>query len=472
VGGEPSIKPAMPAFDRLRNRLRLLARSERGMALPTAIFAMVASLGMASVAVISSVDSQRGTARDNDSKSAIAAADAGANVALLRLNRYAGALSTSTSSNCLGVSGSTLTVTGAAGDGWCPAITGTVGDATFSYRVSPVVAAGTLTVISTGTAGAVGRRIAISFRTATVGSAFSREGLIGLDDIEIDERADVRVGVGTNGDIHVHNNGNVCGNVRHGIGREATFDNNGTQCSGYSIVEGNVNLPPVSSFIPTNIATSNSNARLAKCSLPGTPRDCQLDAYADTHGRSYPESPLSSSRALTVDNGATLTLTGGDYFICSLFLDNNAHLYIGSGAHVRIFFDTPENCGLTAGAHQIHVDNNADITATGYQSDRGQFDVPGFYLLGSPNIQTYAYWSNNAGGAEMVLYGPNTDIEFRNNATFVSAVAGKTVHMNNNAIVEALASQAIPQLGGATIFARQSYVECTGAIASPPNANC
>ncbi len=43
---------------------------------------------------------------------------------------------------------------------------------------------------------------------------------------------------------------------------------------------------------------------------------------------------------------------------------------------------------------------------------------------------------------------------------------------DNNAIVEGAAPEALPQLGGATIFARQSYVECTGATASPPNANC
>lgn len=446
------------------------------MALPTAIFAMVASLGFASVAVVSSVDTQRGSARDHDSKSAIAAADAGESVALLRLNRYAAALNPSTSP-CLQVNGSgQIQLSGPDVDGWCPAIAGTVGDASYSYRASPAVADGTLTVVSTGTSGAVSRRIATTFNTGTVGRIFGKEGLIGVDDVFIDENADARVGVGTNGDIHVLNNGNVCGNVRHGVGRDATFENNGTQCSGYSVTEGNVTLPPVSSFIPTDIATNNYNYRLVKCITtdPRDPTGCQEDIYVTDNGRgptsTVPWNP--STRAITTGNNATLTLTGGDYFICSLSLNNNSHLIAAGIAPVRIFFDTPENCLLGEGDKQIDIQNNSDITATGYQPDDDRFNLPGFYLLGSTDIETYASWSNNAGNAEMVLYAPNTNIELKNNGVFTGAIAGKTIHLDNNAIVEGAAPEALPDLGGATIFARQSYVECVGAVASPPDANC
>jgi len=462
----------MPFFAPVRRRLRELLSSERGMALPTAIFATVASLGLAGAAVIGSVDVQHGTSRDQGSKNSIAAADAGASVALMRLNRYASALTTSTP--CLGMSGSTLVVTGVAADGWCPEVKGTVGSSTYAYRVTPQVTGGTMSVVATGNAGGVSRRIAISFKTTTVGSALGAEGVIGVDKVEIDNNADARVGVGTNGSVHVHNNGNVCGSIRHGVGKPKTdFDVNGTQCKGYVETEGNVSLPAVSTFMPTDIATNNSNYRLFKCTKTNVPIGCQNDSYVDKHEASFPTSPWNStSRAITVDNGATLTLTGGDYFACSLFLDNNSHLYIGALAHVRIFFDTPENCKLKAGDNQIEVQNNADIVATGYQPTKGQFDVPGFYLMGSPTIPTSAYWSNNAGGAEMVLYGPNTDIELNNNATYIGAIAGKTVHLDNNAIVKQDAGFKAPPIGGATLFQRQSYIECTGGSASPPNAYC
>src|SRR3712207_8559141 len=46
------------------------------------------SFAFVSVGVVSSVNAQRGTMRDQDSKAALAAAEAGANMALMRSNRY------------------------------------------------------------------------------------------------------------------------------------------------------------------------------------------------------------------------------------------------------------------------------------------------------------------------------------------------------------------------------------------------
>jgi len=441
------------------------------MALPTAIFATVASLGLASAAVMSSVDVQVGAKRDQGSKNAIAAADAGAGVALLRLNRYAGALSTATP--CLGLSGSTLVVTTAAADGWCPEVSGTVGSSTYSYRVTPQVIGSPMTVVATGANGGVSRRIAIGFKATTVGSALGAEGLIGIDEVEIDNNSDAQVSVGTNGNIHVHNNGNVCGNIRHGVGKKATFDNNGTQCKGYSITEGNISLPDVSTFMPTDIATNNSNFRLVACTKTkpvAEPPGCQTDTYTGSWSSTEPWNP--KTRTISTGNNATLTLGGGDYFICRLVLNNNVNLIMADGAKIRVFFDTPENCKLSAVATQIDIENNASISSTGYQPELGKFDVPGFYLMGSPTIASEVRWSNNSGVNELVIYAPNSHIQLNNNATYIGAVAGKSVHLENNAIVRQDAGFKPPQIGGATLYQRQSYVECTGATASPPNANC
>jgi len=457
----------MLVIDRFLLLIRDLRRNERGMALPTAIFAMVASLGLASAAVLSTVDVQRGGSRDNDSKSAIAAADAGASVALMRLNRYAGAFSTSTP--CLSAPAGTLALSTASADGWCPSISGTVGDSSYVYRVTPATAT-TMSVVATGSNGVVSRRVALTFKKTTVGSALGKEGIIGVDDVEIDNNADARVSVGTNGNITVHNNGNVCGNIRHGIGKKAEFGNNGTQCAGYQITEGNVTLPPVSSFMPTDIATNNSNYRLVTCTKTGVPSGCQSDSYTGKWGGTEPWD--SSSRTIYASNNTTLTLGGGDYWVCRLYIKNNSHLVMKEGAKVRIFFDTPENCGVKAGEKQIDINNNADVTATGYQPEIGKYDVPGFYVMGSPTIPTTIEFSNNSGNNEFILYAPNSDIIVKNNATYTGVIAGKTVHLDNNAIVRQDAGFEPPQIGGATIFERQSYVECTGATASPPNAGC
>jgi hypothetical protein len=458
----------MLSISRARGQTSRLLRSEQGMALPTALLATVISFSLATTAVVASVDSQQGTTRDHDSKEAIAAADAGSNIALLRLNRYTKALSSSTP--CLRVSGGMLATSTAEADGWCPAVTGTVGGATYSYRVTPQVSSGSMSVVATGTSGAISRRIDVSFTASTVGSVLSGAGVIGEEEISLDNNADVRVGIGTNGNVTVKNNANVCGNIRHGIGKKAEFGNNGTQCSGYSITEGNETLPSVSTFMPTDIATNNSNYRLVQCTKTNVPVGCQSDTYSDSWSSTVPWN--STTRTISTSNNATLTLGGGDYFICKLELSNNSHLIMADGAHVRVFFDTPENCGYTKATRQIEISNNAGITSTGYQPSLGKFDVPGFYLLGSPTIPTSVEWSNNSGTNEFVLYAPNSSINLSNNATYIGVIAGKTVHLDNNAIVKQDAGFEPPKIGGVTLYTRQAYIECTGATASPPNANC
>lgn len=517
----------MEIYARLRRRMRLLVRSEHGMALPTALFATVASLGLASAAVMSSVDVQRGTKRDSDSKSAIASVDAGVNVARMRLNRYQAGLSEKTP--CIGPAGEAQTPVA----GWCPATAPeTVGASTFSYQFSAVgggVCGGyDLCVVATGSADGVTRRVQVTFDgDGLVGSGNEEkegeekegkegvsekgnkggwgggsEGVIGVDKVEIYNNADARVGVGTNGDVVVHNNANVCGNVRHGVGKKATFENNADQCDGYTTTEGNATMPPVTSFMPVSIATNNSNYRLVKCTKTSPvkePVGCQSDTYNKSWSSTEPWNP--STRTINASNNATLTLGGGDYFVCKLELSNNVDLIMAEGSQVRIFFDTPENCKLTAGAKQIYIRNNAAVTSTGYQPDEDQFAMPGFYVIGSPTIPTTVEWKNNSGNAnELILYAPNSNVILENNATFYGAVAGKTVLLENNVEVTRDEGFEIPpgldpwqkqgsetaeeeskegeteggETEGYVYYTPQHYVECTG-IPGPgeaPNASC
>jgi hypothetical protein len=455
-------------------RLRRLLSSERGMVLPTALFATIAAFGLATAAVIATVNTQHGTTRDQDSKEAIAAADAGANVAMLRLNRYAAALTPSTP--CLGISGTSLVLAGAAGDGWCPEITGTVGDSSYAYRMTPG-SEGAMSIVATGRSGTVSRRVDVTLTSSTVGSVLEGAGVIGVEDITVENNADIRVGVGTNGNVKLENNATICGNIRHGVGKKATFTNNSDQCAGYTVTEGNESLPPVSSFIPSDIATNNYDNWLAKCTtVNGTklPTGCETDSYIANGNKGFTETvPWNSkTRTISTEQNSTLTLDGGDYFVCRLILSNNSHLIMNASAHVRIFFDTPENCGLKAGAEQLSLSNNTDIQATGNQGAPGAA-LPGLYLMGSTSIPTKATFANNSNTtSEFVLYAPNTDIIIENNATYKGVLAGKTIKLTNHATVEQDAGFKPPEIGGAKLYSRQSYVECVGASGSPPNANC
>jgi hypothetical protein len=462
----------MAAIDRFILLVRQLRRNESGMALPTALFTMIAAMGLASAAVMASVDSQHGTARDSGSKQAIAAADAGANIALLRLNRYASAFTVTRP--CLEVSGGSLVLAERSADGWCPAVNGTVGGASYSYRITP--SAASMSVVSTGTAGGVSRKVDVTFNPSNIGSIFEKEGLIGIEDMVITGSAEIHVGLGTNGNVNTTGNAELCGNVRHGIGKDWSNTGSASQCQGYGELEANVTLPEVSSFMPANIATSNSNYRLALCTkktiTERVPAGCEEDSFTGaTRTGTVPWNPNTRTISMT-DSKSTLTLTGGDYWICKIDL-NGGQLIMGEKAPVRIFFDTPENCGISSGGSQININGGSTISATGYNENLQIYEMPGFYLTGSISRPTTVNINGNAKDKdEMVMYGPNTTFNINGNMTYIGVIAGKKVNILGNATITQPKGYKPPDIGGATIYSRQSYVECMTAVSSPPNAGC
>lgn len=469
------------------------------MALPTVLFAMVASMGLAGAAVVASVDVQQGSKRDSGSKSAIAAADAGANIATMRLARFSKTLATN---QCVVESGGTLVATKAVNTGgqlWCPPVSGTVGRGTYTYWVSPAGAACAgyaLCVVSVGTVDGVSRRIELTFNESSLenggggsseeeeeggsgGGSF--EGLIGQDKIEITGSADLRVGVGTNGEIVGHNNSaTVCGDMRVGIGKPKPLVK---QCSGYGVTYGNVNLPPVTSFMPANIATSNANYRFTTCDNKSLPTGCQTDGFSGNWNKE-PFNP--TTRTLSLGAQEALTVSGPNYWLCKLNLSGGSELIMKAGAKVRFFFDTPQKCGMPAGATQIEMSGSSRITSTGYQSTPGNFDMPGFYLLGTGRV----YLGGNNGTNELIVYGPESEIELKGNATYKGLIAGKTLLVTGSATVKSDANYELPpelrpppktgeeEAGEKVLTSRlytpQTFVECEGvpAAGQAPNASC
>lgn len=544
------------------------------MALPVALFAMIGSMSLAGAAVVATTDVQVGAHRDDSSKDAIAAADAGANVARVRQTRYGFVLNEWNPCLKLGTGGQLEKAPAETigGQRWCPPVSGTVGDSSYVYRVSPVgedCGAYELCVVSTGTADEISRRIEVTYnRSGLVTNESEKigresreqreqterelqeakekeeeqktkeleekiqkekeeeskraavEGFIGRDGITLSGNADIRVGVGTNGHLSTSGNASICGDIRVGVGKKWTKSGNASQCSGYQTSEGNVDLPPVSSFIPTSIATLNSNNRLRACTSTNVPVDCQKDAYTGNWKSKPPFN--ATTRAITLSSNDTLTVGGGDYWVCSISMSGNSQLIMATGSRVRFFFDTPEHCGT---GNQLSLSGNNRISSTGYQPGLGQFDVPGFYFLGSPTVASQINLSGNYGTVnELVIYGPDTYINVSGNATFKGILVGKQIAMSGNGKVEQDAGFPVPpELNpGATeeegnpseeeeateeeeemtpeerelkelqekvereeaekektnrsaiYFTPQAYFECTGLApaGSPPNVNC
>ena len=83
------------------------------------------------------------------------------------------------------------------------------------------------------------------------------------------------------------------------------------------------------------------------------------------------------------------------------------------------------------GELRAHIGESAEpqsatsrISSTGYQPSTGNFDVPGFYFVGSTHDPEPGQLSGNYRTVnELVIYGPDTDINVSGNATFKGIVA-------------------------------------------------
>ena len=444
------------------------------MALPTALFALVASFALATAAILSSVDVQQGTRYDSGRKNAIAAADSGASVALLRLNRFQKSLTDATP--CVGPLGEPQTPTA----GWCPPTQPerlSSSGSTFNYQVSAFnEASPTLTVVSVGTAAGVSRRVEVGLFSTDEQHVFADEHLIGKDGIEVIGNPFIKTDIGTDGDVTGKGSYELCGNVRHGVGKSAPEPD----CDG-EILEGNRELPAVA--VPED--AGSSNCRL----VPNCLEDpTAVDPYQTQEsggggkGKGKEEGPTTlaspwnaATRTLEIGRNATLTMGGGDYLVCHLVINGGGKLYRAAETQVRIFVDSPEDCGYPSGTVQVEVRGGAEIISTA--NNQGEGVVPGIYVIGSPDRETRVVLAGNPTGNddgthELQLYAPFSQVTISGNTTWKGDIAGKSLVINGNPTIESLSGLEDQGLSVNSLWERTRYVECTGPSGSPPDANC
>jgi hypothetical protein len=443
----------MVAIDRFILLARELGRDQRGIAVPTALMALIASFALASVAVMSTVDVQQGTKRDHDSKEAIAAADAGANIALLRLNRYLPSLTAATP--CVGPNGEPQTPTG----GWCPSTaTEQVGGAAYSYRISAFTENGTIDVVSVGSSGTVSRRVNVALKTSTPKNVLAKERLIGQDEIEIvGTKTRIETDIGTNGSIIVGGTPIICGNDRVGPGKTGPNPSCGKQKS-----EGTQNLPPIS--VPADISTYNDNCRLEHNCTGAKLK--QEDTYSKKFTSKNPW-VASPTRKIDVASQNLLTMGGTIYWVCQIEIQGT--LYMPAKTSVQIYVDKPENCGLKPGDPQVVIGGQATVESDSFNPSQGLYEVPEIYVIGDGSVKMEGTPESTN---EVMIYAPNSEITIGGRASWMGMIAGKTIKIHGNPTIKSDPNLKLPEKNVASLFERTRYVECTGAAASPPNADC
>jgi hypothetical protein len=454
---------------KLRCRLRELLRSESGIAMPTVLSVSMMALGLGGVAAVASISAQQGSVRDYDVKEALAAADAGAERALLRYNRIV----TEETPVCLtlGVLSGVLEKVAPPASGWCAPVSGSVGSASYTYQVRPSINLATgklqLEIVSTGTSDDVSRRLEVE-ANAVIVKPFSQFSVVSDTDITMDANTDINANTAANGSITLKSEATICGNVQVGPGETVTDSSKDYPCPGNPPQStGVVVLPLVEQG---DVTTNNDNERLV------TGEDVLQGAEGCATDDEEPFDPVT--RTLCIRSNAVLTLGGQEYSLCRLELDSNSELIIAANPKTRIYFDAPENCPIfddesdftdSEGRKvQMLMDSNAQITVTS-----GDPTSAAFLFVGSDTISTVAHLdSENDLCGQYVVYGPRTDISLNSNTSICGSVAGREIHMDSFSAVHFDDRANEFEVPVPLHFQRTRYVECTGPSGTPPDANC
>lgn len=478
--------------DRLRARLidclGELRRSERGIALPMAMMITVIALGLAAVPIVASVSSQSGGSHDNAGNEALAAAEAGAELAILRQGEL---LHGTPDAAC--VSNGAL-----AAGGWCPQIgPKPIGEAEYRYQLRPCYAISTgdcaqvisssncnaaanqdpVQVVSTGIGRVGGRevkkRVAVtacanSTAVLTPGQLLLVEKRLAREVIEkamkeeVEKGTSVEVVPGKNETKTVETtvpapnvfvNGQIVGIDWLNMNNNAQVYNGGAGSNGWVKMVGSANVCGTVGY-GTTFTTDNSSSLSApsgcaagRKAAKGTaeypavalPADISTNnsntrlAAADPVGPNVWQrgniSWNSSNRSLTVTYDQ-LTLEGtAPYYLCKLTLAGGSKLLAGSGKKIKIYFDAPENCPGLNGSSQLQIANGAYV---GPDASSG----PIFYFVGSDTTtNSKIELGGGANVSQFIVYAPKSTIVANNGVNLKGVIIGKTLELGGGASI-------------------------------------
>ena len=474
------------------------ARDDGGFAVPVVLMLMLAAFAIVTVGVTSSINAQRGSTRDQSSKSALATAEAGVSQALMAYN---GDFTPSATSPCLmPVSNPPGTVQPrtAQGDGWCAPAVGSVSSGSYSYQVCPrwsdelgqcltSGAPGPINIVSTGTYNEVTRRVEV-ISTSSASPPFHNAGVISQNDLALDCNAEVHSESQAGGSLFLGASGSGCTSPKlcglNTVGPSGNATGHGLYtldplCAGpaqslSSIGHQPVSLPPVNQGLA---ATQNSNCRI-EGAITGVSA-CPDGSQDLITGKADNVSWDPATRSLSINGQKTaLTLGGSVYSFCRLTMSQNSTIYAQANTTVNVFFDDPTHCNPQlpaydpddqAGTAQMYLQSNTAIKA-----GAGSLAL---WFVGSPTTRTGIVMSSNsdinaACVQNFILYAPLSDVELRSNSTYCGAIAGYSIHLNQNArFYQSDATQGV-SLPGPPVYTPSRFVDCSAAPASPPNAGC
>lgn len=243
--------------------------------------------------------------------------------------------------------------------------------------------------------------------TSISGALFPVPGLLGMNAVRLNNGGTVAGDVSSNGQVTINNRVTVSQVV---LGKNApapTVKNSPAPAIASRPVAFN-QLAPVD---PGDSATNNANGQIQPAG-----------------GVSY----NASTRQLSLNNGATVTLTGGTYNFCSLNINNGSTLAIAPGAKARIIVDSPDRpgSGCPKNSGDFSVNNNSRISNPSQDVAAAEILV-----MGSNNLSSTVTF-NNSSAFYGAIYAPRSTVNVNNNTLFHGGLAALVVNFNNAANFE------------------------------------
>jgi hypothetical protein len=176
-----------------------------------------------------------------------------------------------------------------------------------------------------------------------------------------------------------------------------------------------------------------------------------------------------------MSGGSTLTLSGDTYSFCRIELRNSATLRIAvrnsAQLPLRIYMDTPENCGTASGMGSVSLTQTSAIQ--NLNSSSASFMLA---VSGSATRATIVDLGNaSVGGAQTVMgiYAPFSTVNMSQSIRIVGAVIAKQVQASQSVVITY--DPLIQQLREDPLFVykRSEYLECTNvATGTSPDSGC
>jgi type II secretory pathway pseudopilin PulG len=434
---------------RHRNLKRYLA-GDGGFVLPTAIIVLLIITVLIGAAVTVASQTSRSTTRDDNSKAALEAAEAGLGVATYRLIK----LQPEKAQCITGEAKATPPVSGYCED-TAPEKLGNQAEFTYwttqdlSYSgqacVGPTVTLpagfeGTQRcVTAVGTVNGIKRRIEERVFSNISSPLFEVNGILGYSSVFIKQNGKLEGAIGTNGTINLENGVTVTETVLGPNGK--------VEGSGAPGTTTKTSTEFVRPQIPIGQSAVSATTK-TECGKPtlGEPAGKNCDVLItnginkNKPGEEDPSSGTtfnSSTRSLSMGNGATLLLNEGIYNFCDFRAGTNGTLKIAANAvspNVQIFIDSANR---EKPGEESHCKADPEAGKVAFQ--------PGF-AIENPNtnatsLQIYVYdgsggtikFENNSSSAFYgTIIAPYSKIEFKSNGEFVGGIEANEVALNNN----------------------------------------